>query len=140
MKETIKINNNDYEYISGFICMTKMIGVHNNLFGGELLSKIDEAGAMYVSEKIDSPYVVTLKIGELIFKEPIRVGHLVKIYGRVISIGNSSITIEMIVNRHKPETGKQKIACSTEIVFVHIDPVDGETVPIKKSIKEKFNN
>jgi acyl-CoA thioesterase YciA len=117
------------ELISTHICMKKDIGVHDNLFGGVLLSWLDEAGAAYVSQKIDSPRVVTLKISEVLFKEPIRVGQLIKIYGEIIETGRTSITVKLEARRHKPESGKQKVACEVELIFVKIDDF-GEPTPI----------
>ena len=125
------------ELISTFICMNKDIGVHNNLFGGVLLSHLDEAAAAFVSQKIDSSRIVTLKISEVLFKEPIRVGHLVKIYGEMVRIGNTSATVKLEARRHKVDSGKQKIACKVELVFVKIDE-DGEPSPISKKVKEMF--
>ena len=61
------------ELISTHICMKKDIGVHNNLFGGIMLAWLDEAGAAFTSQQIDSPNILTLKMSEVLFKEPIRV-------------------------------------------------------------------
>jgi acyl-CoA thioesterase YciA len=118
--------------------MTKDVGVHGNLFGGTMMSWLDEAGAAYVSQKIDTSRVVTLKISEAMFPEPIKVGQIVKIYGEILKIGNTSIAIRLEARRHKPNTGKQKVACGVEMVFVRIDE-DGEPTPINEKIKRKFN-
>ena len=125
------------ELITQHICMTKDLGVHDNLFGGTLMSWIDSAGALFAAQIIDSPRVVTLKIESLLFKEPIKTGHLIKIYGEVVKVGNTSLTLNVEVVRHKPQTGKQKVACSTQIVFVHIDE-DGEPTKIKRSVAKKY--
>jgi len=47
--------------------MTKDLGIHGNLFGGILLSWLDEAGAALATEFCHSPNVVTLKIEEMLF-------------------------------------------------------------------------
>jgi len=125
------------ELISTHICMKKDIGVHDNLFGGIMMTWLDESGAAFASQKIDDPRVVTLKISEVLFKEPIRVGQLIKIYGEVIEIGNTSITIKLEARRHKPHSGQQKVACELEMVFVRIDEY-GEPNPISSRIKEKY--
>lgn len=127
------------ELITQHVCMAKDIGIHGNLFGEILLSWIDISGSIYAAQIIDSPRVVTLKIESLLFKEPIKAGHLIKIYGEVVKIGNTSITLNIEVVRHKPQTGKQKVACSTQIVFVHIDE-DGEPTKIKRSIVKKYES
>jgi acyl-CoA thioesterase YciA len=119
--------------------MKKDIGIHDNLFGGNMLAWIDEAGAAFASQKIDTPRVVTVKMSEVIFKEPITVGQLIKIYGEVVKIGNTSITLKLDARRHKPNSGKQKSACEVELVFVRIDE-DGEPTPISQKIKDKYGN
>jgi acyl-CoA thioesterase YciA len=117
--------------------MKKDIGVHDNLFGGLMMSWLDEAAAAFVAQSIDYPRVVTLKISEVLFKEPIKVGQLLKIYGEVLSIGNTSVTVKLEARRHKPHSGQQKVACSVEMVFVKIDEY-GEPSKIGDSIKERF--
>ena len=126
------------ELITQHICMKKDIGVHDNLFGGYLMCWMDEAGAAFVAQQIDDPRVVTLKVSEVLFKEPIKMGQLIKIYGEVKKVGNTSITIGLEARRHKPHSGQQKLACSVEMVFVRIDEY-GEPNPISQKIKERFN-
>ena len=125
------------ELISTHICMKKDIGVHDNLFGGILMMWLDESAAAFVAQRVDTPRVVTVKISEVIFKEPIRVGQILKIYGEVLSVGTTSITIKMEARRHKPNTGKQKIAAKLEMVFVRIDE-EGESTPINQKIRNKY--
>jgi acyl-CoA thioesterase YciA len=117
--------------------MKKDIGVHDNLFGGLMMSWLDEAGAAFVAQSIDYPRVVTLKISEVLFKEPVKVGQLLKIYGEVVKIGNTSITVRLEARRHKPHSGQQKIACSVEMVFVKIDEY-GEASDIGDRIRKRF--
>ena len=119
------------DLITTHVCMTKDLGVHGNLFGGILVSWIDEAAAAYACMKCDTNRMVTVKINELIFKKPIKQGHLIKIYGNVLRIGETSITIEIVVKKHDPVSGEEYITTSTEIVFVKIDE-DGNTSPIIK--------
>jgi len=117
--------------------MTKDLGIHNNLFGGILLAHIDEAGASLATQVCDTPMMVTLKMEEVIFKKPVKVGNLIKIYGDVFNIGNTSITIKIEARKHNVYTGVEKIVCSTKITFVRIDE-DGDSVPISERVKKKF--
>ena len=70
------------------------LGFHANLFGGKMLSWIDAAGAAMAMEVCDTPRMVTIKIDECLFKRPAREGQLLKIYGRVASVGNTAITVQ----------------------------------------------
>ena len=68
------------------------LGFHSNLFGGKLLAWLDAAGAAYAMEVTDTPRIVTIKIDECIFKKAAKEGQLIKIYGSVFDIGNTSVT------------------------------------------------
>jgi acyl-CoA thioesterase YciA len=125
------------ELITTTTCLTKNIGVNGNMFGGELLSAIDIAAAAYASEICKYPKLVTMKISELVFKKPIKVGNLIKIYGEVKNIGNTSITLRVEVRRHNVRTAQQDVVCETEITFVKIDE-DGSPIPINSNVKEKY--
>jgi acyl-CoA thioesterase YciA len=127
------------ELISTHICKGKNIGVHGNLFGGTMLAWLDEAGGAFASQSIDSPRIVTVKLTEVTFKKPIRPGHIIKIYGEVVKIGNTSITINLEARRHSPYNGTQRIVCQTNITYIRIDG-DGDSIPISNKVKEKFNN
>ena len=70
------------ELITTHICKAFEIGIHNNMFGGTMMSLIDDAAASYAAQICDTPRIVTIKIDELIFKRPVKVGNLIKIYGR----------------------------------------------------------
>lgn len=119
------------ELITTHVCMRKDLGVHGNLFGGILMSWIDEAAASYACIKADSNRMVTLKLSELMFKKPIREGELIKIYGEVLRLGTSSITLKLLVKNHNPKNGAEEVTTSTEIVFVKIDE-NGKPTKIKK--------
>ena len=113
------------QLISTHFVKTGNVGYHGNLFGGTLLSWLDEAGAAFAAEKCGSPRMVTVKIAEVIFKKPCRPGQIIKIYG------------QLEARRHSPYNGSQKIVCITDMTFVRIDG-DGEPVPIDELIKKRF--
>lgn len=125
------------QLLSTHVCMTKDVGFHGNLFGGLMLSWLDEAGAALAAELCESPRMVTVKISEVIFRKPVRPGQIIKIYGDLKKIGNTSIIIRLEARRHSPYNGSQKVACTTDMTFVRVDG-DGEPVPISKTVKEKY--
>ncbi len=81
--------------------------------------------------------MVTVKIAEVIFKKPCRPGQIIKIYGKVMRYGNTSITMKLEARRHSPYNASQKVVCTTDMTFVRIDG-DGEAVPINELIKKEF--
>ena len=125
------------DLLSTHVCMTKDVGFHGNLFGGVMLSWLDEAGAALAAELCESPRMVTVKISEVIFRKPVRPGQIIKIYGNMVAVGNTSVIIRLEARRHSPYNGSQKIVCTTDMTFVRIDG-DGEPVPIDKLIKDRF--
>ncbi len=123
------------QLISTHICKGQNIGVHGNLFGGVMLSWLDEAGAAFTCQVCDTPRMVTVKMAETVFAKPVRPGHLIKIYGEVLSIGDSSCKVKLQARRHSVYNGTQKPVCETELTYVRIDG-DGEAIPISKKVKD----
>jgi len=115
------------------------LGFHRNLFGGFLLQWLDEAAAGFASEMCDTPRMVTKLIDKCIFNKPAREGQLLKIYGKIKSVGNTSITLALEARSHNVYNGKQNVILSTEMVFVRIDE-QGEAIPISERVRLKYNN
>lgn len=118
------------------LCMGKDIGIHGNVFGGFLMSWIDEAAAAFATEYCGTPNMVTLKVGELLFKKPLKIGHNVHLYGDVAHLGNTSIKMNIEARKYNVYSGEETIVCTTSITFVRIDD-DGQPTPIDGSIKRK---
>ena len=125
------------QLISTHICKASNLGVHGNLFGGTMLSWLDEAGAGYAAQFCDTPRMVTVKMAETHFKKPVRQGHLIKIYGRVEAVGSCSVTILLEARRHSVYNGTQRTVCTTELTFVRVDG-DGEPIPVGEKVQKKF--
>eukprot|EP01136_Pigoraptor_vietnamica_P037869 Opistho-1_new@106429 len=118
------------------ICMGKDIGIHGNLFGGILMAWIDEAAAAFATEYCHTPNMVTLRVGELLFKKPIKTGNHIRVYGEVAHLGSTSITLNIDVRKYNLYSSEETVVCTTSITFVRIDD-DGNPTPIGESIKKK---
>lgn len=127
------------ELITTRVCMASQIGVHGNLFGGEMLAILDESAAAYCCQICDTPRMVTKKIEEVIFQRTVKTGNLIKIYGSVEKIGNTSITVNLEARKHNVYTGVQDLVCSTRMVFVRIDD-EGSPVPISERVKKRYDD
>ena len=123
--------------VSTHICKTRDVGNHGNLFGGVMLSWLDEAGAALAAEFAETGKIVTKHISAVDFERAVRPGQLIKIYGRVSSLGRTSLQVEIEARRHSVYNGTQKLVCKCEMVFVRIDG-DGEAVPIAPHIRDKL--
>ena len=114
------------------------LGFHQNLFGGKLLAWLDAAGAALAMEVADTPRMVTIKIDECIFKKPAKEGQLLKLYGEVREVGNTSLTLYLEARAHNVYSGSQSVILSTNIKFVRIDE-NGDPIPISDRVRLKFN-
>ncbi len=114
------------------------LGFHGNLFGGKLLAWMDAAGAGFAAEVCDTPRMVTKLIDKCIFNKPAREGQLLKIYGSVETVGNTSLTVRLEARSHNVYNGKQNLILSTNMVFVRIDE-QGEAIPISDRVREKYD-
>jgi acyl-CoA thioesterase YciA len=114
------------------------IGIHGNLFGGTLMAWLDEAAAAFATEYCYTPNMVTLRVGELIFKKPLKAGHHVRIYGRVQSLGNTSIALELEARKYSLYSGEETLVCSTNTTFVWIDD-DGTPTAIGETVRKKYS-
>jgi acyl-CoA thioesterase YciA len=114
------------------------LGFHGNLFGGKLLAWMDAAACAYAMQVADTPRIVTLLIEQCVFKKPAKEGQLVKVYGEVVIIGNTSVTLYMEARSHNVYSGIQSTILSTNMKFVRIDE-NGDAIPISDRVRNKYN-
>lgn len=131
------------ELITTYICKEFDLGIHNNMFGGRIMSLLDDAAGSYAAQLCDTPRMVTIKVDGLVFKKAVKVGSILKIYGKVMKFGNSSMQLYMEMRKHNVYTGEQEIVTSTNVTFVRIDE-EGNAIPISERVKlrydERFKN
>jgi acyl-CoA thioesterase YciA len=125
------------QLIATKICKTSDIGINNNLFGGTMLSWLDEAGGTMASSVCCTPRMITLKIDEVLFKKPVKVNEHIRIYGKVERIGRTSISLYLEARRFNFTNHDEETVCSTKTIFVKIDQ-DGEPEEISPEIRENF--
>ena len=116
--------------ISIKICKTGDIGVNENLFGGTMLSWLDEAGGILAANVCCDHNVITLKMDEVLFKLPVKVKEQIRIYGKVDRLGKTSVSLYLEARRANLRKESEEVVCSTKMVFVRIDE-KGMPVPIK---------
>lgn len=119
--------------------MTKDIGVHGNMFGGIMMSWIDEAASVMACQVCHTPNMVTLKLEESIFHKKVKVGFLIKIYGKVNRIGTTSITLDIKAKKRSVYSGEEEDVLVTRVTFVRIDE-DGSPTPIASSVRERYKD
>ncbi len=120
------------------LCMVRDIGIHGNLFGGTMLSWIDEAAGSYAAQICHSPNLVTVKIEEVVFEKAVKAGQQIRIYGEVAAVGNTSITLSIEARKYNVYSTDESVVCRTRIVFVRIDE-GGDPVPVPQLVKDRYN-
>lgn len=123
---------------STWICMTKDLGVHNNAFGGILLSHVDEIAAFFASEICDTPFMVTRSLATE-FLKPMKVGNVIKTYCGIESIGNTSITVLVEMRKYNLRNDAEIVCLRAKATFVRIDG-EGSAIPIADVIKKKYDS
>lgn len=105
--------------ISTFV-MPHMQNVLGDLFGGQLMSLVDQAAAVAAIRHAGGP-AVTASIDRVDFRERIPVGALVTCVGTVDYVGNSSMDITVEVYAENPSSGEKRNTHTAHAVFVAID-------------------
>lgn len=101
--------------------MPHMQNVLGDLFGGDLMTLVDQAAAVAAMRHAGGP-AVTKSIDRLDFHHPIPVGALVTCYATVDFVGNSSMDITVEVFSERLTTGERRHTHTAHVVFVAIDP------------------
>ena len=93
------------------------------IFGGIILSYIDMAGAIEAHRRTGVERFVTVAMREVVFHEPVFVGDLVSFYAQTVRIGNTSITVRVLVEAQRyGGTGEEQIKVTeAEVVYVAVD-------------------
>jgi acyl-CoA thioesterase YciA len=101
--------------------MPKDTNAHGTIFGGVILSYIDQAAAVE-AKMHGASFIVTVAMREVVFHEPVYVGDLVSFYTDVVRIGRTSITVSVEVFAQRGEgTGKMVKVTQAEVTFVNLD-------------------
>lgn len=124
------------ELISTHAIKKSDLGFHGNLFGGKLLSWLDASAAAYAMQVADSPRMVTVSIDKCEFKKPGREGQLLKIYGNISKIKNTSLELILEARSHNVYTGEQAVVLKTSMTFVRVDE-GGNPIPISDRVRNK---
>ena len=103
------------------IAMPRDTNAHGTIFGGVILSLIDQAGAL-AANAAGAGKVVTVAMREVEFKAPVLVGDTVTCFTRVLRRGRTSITVMVrVVARQASKGQAAREVTQAEVVYVHVD-------------------
>lgn len=99
------------------------------LFGGRALAMMDIvasiAGMRYARKT-----VVTASIDRTDFKQPVYVGEIAEVIGRIVHVGRTSMQIETELWAENALTGERRLATVAKFAMVALGP-DGKPSPVR---------
>ncbi|MDX2122950.1 MAG: acyl-CoA thioesterase [Gemmatimonadota bacterium] len=102
------------------LVMPHMQNILGDLFGGHLLSMVDQAAAVAAIRHAGGP-AVTASFDRVDFRERIKLGALVTCAATVDYVGNSSMDVSVEVYAENVATGERRHTHTARVVFVAID-------------------
>ena len=101
------------------------------IFGGVILSYIDQAGAEE-AKLHGADTVVTVAMKEVVFHEPVYVGDLMSFYTELVRTGRTSVTVRVSVeaSRHRDRSEVVPVT-QAEITYVNVD-ADRRPTPLRE--------
>jgi acyl-CoA thioesterase YciA len=115
--------NEDYVAIQ-VVMMPRDTNPHGTIFGGVILSFIDQAGVIGGRREVvraggPLPVLVTVAFNRVEFKEPVQVGDVVSFRTSLVKFGRTSLTVRV---RVEAERGPDVLhVTDAEVVYVNID-------------------
>jgi acyl-CoA thioesterase YciA len=106
------------------IMMPRDTNPHGTIFGGLILSYIDQAGAIGARREViraggKPPFLVTVAVNRVEFHQPVHVGDVVRFLTKLERIGRTSITMQVNV---EVDRGEELLEVTeAEVVYVGID-------------------
>jgi len=107
--------------------MPRDTNAHGTIFGGVILSYLDQAGAIEARRQ-GCHLMVTVSMDKVVFHEPVHVGDLVSFWTETLRIGTTSITTRVIVESFR--NGNERVTVTeAQVVYVNLGP-DRKPTPI----------
>lgn len=100
--------------------MPRDTNVHGTIFGGIILSYIDQAGAVH-ARRSGCANVVTVAMDRVVFHEPVYVGDLVSFRTHTAGLGRTSIRIRVCVEAARYRDGSLVTVTEAEVTYVNVD-------------------
>ena len=120
------------------LMMPRDTNAHGTIFGGVILSFIDQAGAIEARRQ-GAHLMVTVSMDKVVFHEPVFVGDLVSFWTETVRIGKTSITTKVTVEAIRSNDPNCKvIVTEAHVVYVNLGD-DRKPRPIKRGEVNGYN-
>ena len=117
------------------VTMPKDTNARGTIFGGVILSYIDQAAAIEAQRKSNKRFV-TKAMNAVEFVAPVHLGDVVSFYARIVRLGRPSVTIRIEVEAERLSEDQQKHCVKVteaEVVCVAVD-AEGRPTPIRDEV------
>lgn len=116
------------------LMMPRDTNAHGTIFGGVILSYIDQAGAIEARRQ-GLQFMVTVSMDKVVFHEPVFVGDLVSFWTETLRIGTTSITTKVVVEAIRAGDPTERVTVTeAQVVYVNLGP-DRKKAPIQQRNK-----
>jgi acyl-CoA thioesterase YciA len=102
------------------LMMPRDTNAHGTIFGGVILSYIDQAGAIEARRQ-GLQFMVTVSMDRVVFHEPVYVGDLVSFWTETLRIGTTSITTKVTVEAIRTGNPNKRVTVTeAQVVYVNL--------------------
>ncbi|HEV2720677.1 MAG TPA: hotdog domain-containing protein [Thermoanaerobaculia bacterium] len=102
------------------LMMPRDTNAHGTIFGGVILSYIDQAGAIEARRQ-GLQFMVTVSMDRVVFHEPVYVGDLVSFWTETLRIGTTSITTKVTVEVIRTGNPRKRVTVTeAQVVYVNL--------------------
>lgn len=109
-----------------------------NVFGGWIMAKMDKAASIAVEDIVLSG-AVTVSVTDLHFVKPVKNGDIFTIYTEIVSIGRSSINIDVSMVVRCRQSHEEYEVTNAIFTFVTINE-DGQPIGVRDVIRSDVSD
>lgn len=109
------------------VTMPKDTNQYGTIFGGVILSYIDQAGFVQARRHGQHRWV-TVAMDRVEFKQPVQLGDVVNFYARTTRVGRTSVTVEVDVEAERYRSGDTVPVTEAVLTMVSVD-AQGRAIP-----------
>lgn len=114
--------------------MPRDTNAHGTIFGGVILSYIDQAGAVEARQHTPHKFV-TVAMDKVEFKKPVFVGDVLSFHTRLIKVGRTSMTVKIEVEAERFQDPTNTVPV-TEAQLVYV-AVNDHGTPVPLGMRER---
>jgi len=118
--ESNSSNAPPFELVTRHIVMEQHINPHGHVYGGVLIGWMDEGAGLYAMERTGCVHLATVSMDDVVFHAPVKKGDQVIIQCRLVTIGRSSVCIEVGAHVFDPVQITRTEVITSKITFVSL--------------------